>query len=117
MKFIKKNKWALLASFFIPLILMVIVLAMTGIYWGSSRSILAGDAYHQYVAIHSLYRNILHSGGSQGFLYTFASGLGLNLYAFSAYYMGSFVFIYHHKIWPNWSVIICQFQKYVSKAF
>ena len=63
MKFIKKNKWALLASFFIPLILMVIVLAMTGIYWGSSRSILAGDAYHQYVAIHSLYRNILHSGG------------------------------------------------------
>ncbi len=91
MKFIKKNKWALLASFFIPLILMVIVLAMTGIYWGSSRSILAGDAYHQYVAIHSLYRNILHSGGSQGFLYTFTSGLGLNLYAFSAYYMGSFL--------------------------
>lgn len=49
---------------------------------GSSRSILAGDAYHQYVAIHSLYRNILHSGGSSGFLYTFTSGLGLNLYAF-----------------------------------
>ncbi|QNL91230.1 YfhO family protein [Lactococcus lactis] len=91
MKFIKKNKWALLASFFIPLLLMVIVLAMTGIYWGSSRSILAGDAYHQYVAIHSLYRNILHSGGSSGFLYTFTSGLGLNLYAFSAYYMGSFL--------------------------
>lgn len=69
-------------KFFIPLLLMVIVLAMTGIYWGSSRSILAGDAYHQYVAIHSLYRNILHSGGSSGFLYTFTSGLGLNLYAF-----------------------------------
>ena len=91
MKFIKKNKWSLLASFLLPLVLMAIILAITGIYWGSSRSILAGDAYHQYVAIHSLYRNILHSGGSQGFLYTFTSGLGLNLYAFSAYYMGSFL--------------------------
>lgn len=90
MKFIKNNKWALLVSFTLPLLLMAAALAMTGIYWGSGRSVLAGDAYHQYVAIHSLYRNILHSGGTQGFLYTFTSGLGLNLYAFSAYYMGSF---------------------------
>lgn len=91
MKFITKNKWGILASFFIPLLLMALALFLSGIYWGSTRSILAGDAYHQYVAIHALYRNILHSAGTQGFFYTFTSGLGLNLYAFSAYYMGSFL--------------------------
>jgi uncharacterized membrane protein YfhO len=90
MKFIRKNKWSLLASFLLPILLIGLALFATGIYWGSERSILAGDAYHQYVAVQSLYRNILHSGGKQGFLYTFTSGLGLNLYAFSAYYMGSF---------------------------
>lgn len=88
--FIKKNKWFLGLSVVIPLALMGIVLFANGIYWGSSRSILAGDSYHQYVALHALYRNILHSGGHEGFFYTFTSGLGLNLYAFSAYYMGSF---------------------------
>lgn len=88
--FIKKNKWFLILSFILPLLLMATILAANGIYWGSSRSLLAGDAYHQYVAIQSLYRTILHSAGTQGFFYTFTSGLGLNLYAFSAYYMGSF---------------------------
>ncbi|MFC4652817.1 YfhO family protein [Lactococcus nasutitermitis] len=91
LKFIKNYKWALLASFFVPLLLVLVVLATNGIYWGSGRSLLAGDAYHQYVAVLSLFRNILHSGGQQGFLYTFTSGLGLNLYAFAAYYMGSFL--------------------------
>jgi len=86
--FIKENKWLILLSFIIPSLLMGVGLAALGIYWGSGTSILAGDAYHQYVAIHSLYSNTLHH--NSGFLYTFTSGLGLNLYAFSAYYMGSF---------------------------
>ncbi|WP_374286653.1 YfhO family protein [Lactococcus sp.] len=88
--FIKKNKWFLLLSFVVPLLLMGIILAANQIYWGSTRSILAGDSYHQYVALHALYDNILHSAGKQGFFYTFTSGLGMNLYAFAAYYMGSF---------------------------
>lgn len=89
-KFVKKNKWWLLLSFFVPLVMMAVILGTNQIYWGSSRSILAGDSYHQYVALHSLYSNILHSAGRNGFFYTFTSGLGLNLYAFAAYYMGSF---------------------------
>lgn len=87
--FIKKNMWLLLGSFVLPAGLLAVAFAFLGIYWGSDTSILAGDAYHQYVAIHTLYRDILHNS-NLGFLYTFTNGLGLNLYAFSAYYMGSF---------------------------
>ncbi|WP_252899419.1 YfhO family protein [Lactococcus fujiensis] len=46
---------------------MAVILGTNQIYWGSSRSILAGDSYHQYVALHSLYSNILHSAGRNGF--------------------------------------------------
>ncbi|WP_081166487.1 YfhO family protein [Lactococcus garvieae] len=87
--FIKKNIWLMIGSFVLPIGLLGIAFASLGIYWGSDVSTLAGDAYHQYVAIHTLYRDILHNG-NLGFLYTFTNGLGLNLYAFSAYYMGSF---------------------------
>ncbi|WP_251713546.1 YfhO family protein [Lactococcus ileimucosae] len=87
--FIKKNMWLLLGSFVLPAGLLAVAFAFLGIYWGSDTSILAGDAYHQYVAIHTLYRDILHNS-NLGFLYAFTNGLGLNLYAFSAYYMGSF---------------------------
>lgn len=87
--FIKKNIWFMIGSFILPAGLLGVALAFIGIYWGSDTSILAGDAYHQYVAIHTLYRDTLHNS-NLGFLYTFTNGLGLNLYAFSAYYMGSF---------------------------
>lgn len=53
--------------FFVPLVMMAVILGTNQIYWGSSRSILAGDSYHQYVALHSLYSNILHSAGRNGF--------------------------------------------------
>ncbi|GBG97376.1 YfhO family protein [Lactococcus termiticola] len=88
--FIKKYKFALIAAFLIPAVLLGLAYALEGIYWGSGTSVLAGDAYHQYVAVLSMYGNILHHPDQLGFLYTFTSGLGLNLYAFSAYYMGSF---------------------------
>lgn len=74
--FIKKNMWLLLGSFVLPAGLLAVAFAFLGIYWGSDTSILAGDAYHQYVAIHTLYRDILHNS-NLGFLYTFTNGLGL----------------------------------------
>ena len=123
LNFIKQYKWTLLASFFLPALLVGLGLWATGIYWGSARSILAGDAYHQYVALHSLYRNILHSGGTQGFLYTFTSGLGLNLYAFSAYYMGSFfmplTFFFDVKNMPDalWLMTLLKFGAIGLSAF
>ena len=85
--FIKKNKLALLISFLIPLLIMLLNFALIGIYWGSDKTVLAGDAYHQYVAFHTLFSDILHHGS--GFFYTFTSGLGLNFLSFSSYYLGS----------------------------
>lgn len=84
----QKNKIALILSFLLPLGIMAISFAILGIYWGSSKTVLAGDAYHQYVSFHSLFSSILHTGS--GFLYTFTSGLGLNFLSFSSYYLGVF---------------------------
>jgi len=60
-----------------------------GIYWNSDTSPLLGDGFHQYVIFDLNLRNILH--GSDSLFYTFTSGLGLNFYAFSSYYLGSFL--------------------------
>ena len=58
-----------------------------GIYWNSETSPLLGDGFHQYVIFDVTLRNILHGNGS--LFYTFTSGLGLNFYALSSYYLGS----------------------------
>ena len=60
-----------------------------GIYWNSETSPLLGDGFHQYVIFDVTLRNILHGNGS--LFYTFTSGLGLNFYALSSYYLGSFL--------------------------
>ena len=60
-----------------------------GIYWNSDTSPLLGDGFHQYVIFDVALRNILHENGS--LFYTFTSGLGLNFYALSSYYLGSFL--------------------------
>ena len=60
-----------------------------GIYWNSETSPLLGDGFHQYVIFDVALRNILHGNGS--LFYTFTSGLGLNFYALSSYYLGSFL--------------------------
>ncbi|WEV60562.1 YfhO family protein [Streptococcaceae bacterium ESL0729] len=86
--FVKKNKLPLVASFFLPALILTIIYSIFGIFWNGGTTVLAGDAYHQYVNAHALYRDIMHSG--KGFFYTFTSGLGLNLYSFSSYYLGSF---------------------------
>ncbi|URZ87669.1 YfhO family protein [Floricoccus penangensis] len=87
-EFIRENKYSLPASFFIPAIIMIIIYATFGVSWKGEKTVLASDAYHQYVNAHVLYRNLMHNG--KGFLYTFTSGLGLNIKAFASYYMGSF---------------------------
>ncbi|WP_460023618.1 YfhO family protein [Lactovum odontotermitis] len=91
LNFIRKNRLALLLSFMLPLFIVALAYLANGIYWGSQTSVLAGDAYHQYVGAHALFSRLLHQGG--GLLYTWTSGLGLNLYAFSSYYMGSFFLV------------------------
>ena len=68
---------------------MIGVYLSQGIYWNSDNSPLLGDGFHQYVIFDIALRNILHGNGS--LFYTFTSGLGLNFYALSSYYLGSFL--------------------------
>ena len=68
---------------------MIGVYLSQGIYWNSDTSPLLGDGFHQYVIFDVTLRNILHGNGS--LFYTFTSSLGLNFYALSSYYLGSFL--------------------------
>lgn len=78
-----------LAAFFLPVLIMIGVLYSQKIYPGSERTILTSDGFHQYVIFATELRNILHGDGS--LFYTFTSGLGLNFYALTSYYLGSFL--------------------------
>lgn len=88
-KIFTKTSIYYLLSFLIPLTIISIVLAFQGIWWGSDTTILASDGFHQYVIFNQTLRNALHGDGS--LFYTFTSGLGLNFYALSSYYLGSFL--------------------------
>lgn len=89
MKLFFKTYWTYFVSFIIPLLIMTGVYLSQGIYWNSDTSPLLGDGFHQYVIFDVTLRNILHGNGS--LFYTFTSGLGLNFYALSSYYLGSFL--------------------------
>ena len=89
MKLFFKTYWTYFVSFIIPIIIMIGVYLSQGIYWNSDTSPLLGDGFHQYVIFDVALRNILYGNGS--LFYTFTSGLGLNFYALSSYYLGSFL--------------------------
>lgn len=89
MKLFFKTYWTYFVSFIIPVIIMIGVYLSQGIYWNSDNSPLLGDGFHQYVIFDIALRNILH--GNSSLFYTFTSGLGLNFYALSSYYLGSFL--------------------------
>lgn len=89
MKLFFKTYWTYFVSFIIPVIIMTGVYLSQGIYWNSDISPLLGDGFHQYVIFDVTLRNIIHGNGS--LFYTFTSGLGLNFYALSSYYLGSFL--------------------------
>ena len=89
MKLFFKTYWTYFVSFIIPVVIMTGVYLSQGIYWNSDNSPLLGDGFHQYVIFDIALRNILHGNGS--LFYTFTSGLGLNFYALSSYYLGSFL--------------------------
>lgn len=102
-KIFTKTSIYYLLSFLIPLTIISIVLAFQGIWWGSDTTILASDGFHQYVIFNQTLRNALHGDGS--LFYTFTSGLGLNFYALSSYYLGSFlsplVFLFDLQSMPD----------------
>ena len=87
-KYIQKNILYILAAFFIPIFIMIGVYASIDIYWGSSRSVLASDAFSQFSNFHASFRNVLLR--KQSLFYTWNAALGLNYFALAAYYLGGF---------------------------
>lgn len=85
-EFLRKNGWYMLASFFIPVLIMILVYYSRGIYWNSSTSILSSDSFSQYSNFHLSLKHVF-SGKASPF-YTFDLGMGLNYYAFMSYYLG-----------------------------
>ena len=82
-----KNNWPyMLASFFIPFLIMAIIYLSIGIYPGSSRSVLASDAFSQFSNFHASFNNVLH--GKQSLFYTWNASLGLNYLSLISYYLG-----------------------------
>lgn len=86
--FYQKNKAYLLASFFIPFGIMVFIYLTIGVFPGSSRSILASDAFSQFSNFHASFRNVLL--GKQSIFYTWNASLGLNYLSLISYYLGGF---------------------------
>ncbi|MDT2757135.1 YfhO family protein [Enterococcus asini] len=97
-QFIKANKRYLLASFALPVLIMALVYLTLGIYPGSSRSVLASDAFSQFSNFHASFRNMML--GKQGFFYTWNASLGLNYLSLVSYYLGG-VFTPIVILFPN----------------
>ncbi|GAA3008111.1 YfhO family protein [Tetragenococcus solitarius] len=101
--FLQKNKWYIIASFFIPVIVMAIIYLTIGIYPGSDRSVMASDAFSQFSNFHASFRNALL--GKQSFLYTWNASLGLNYLSLISYYLGGFftplVLFFPNQLMPD----------------
>ncbi|MCB5954980.1 YfhO family protein [Enterococcus sp. CWB-B31] len=84
-RFVKEHYLAMILSFSIPVLLMVVAYYSIEIYPGSERSILATDSFAQYANFHASFNNVLH--GKQSIFYTWSGSLGLNYWALAAYYL------------------------------
>ena len=86
----------LLAAFFVPIVIMIIIFIQRGIFPFGEESFLRTDMYHQYAPFFSEFQYKLRNGGS--LLYSWDVGMGVNFAALYAYYLAS----------PfNWLLILC----------
>lgn len=101
--FLKKEGKYALSAFFIPFFIMFFAYLSIGIYWGSSRSVLASDAFSQFSNFHASFRNVLH--GEQSIFYTWNASLGLNYWSLISYYLGGIftplVFFFKNESIPD----------------
>ncbi len=86
----------LLAAFFVPIIIMVLIFIQRGIFPFGEQSFLRTDMYHQYAPFFSEFQHKLTSGGS--LLYSWDVGMGVNFAALYAYYLASPL---------NWLLVLC----------
>lgn len=84
---IRKERATLLAAFLLPVVVMLILFIINGIYPFGGRSFLSGDLYHQYMPFFSeLLRKV---GGGEGLDFSFNVGIGSNFLALFVYYLAS----------------------------
>ncbi|MHC5216526.1 YfhO family protein [Enterococcus sp. LJL128] len=74
------------ANFVLPVLILAFVYWQADIYLGSERSVLTSDSFTQYSHFLAGFHNVLKGEGS--LLYTWYGSLGLNYWAFAAYYLG-----------------------------
>ena len=86
----------LLAAFFVPVIIMIIIFAQRGIFPFGEECFLRTDMYHQYAPFFSEFQHKLTQGGS--LLYSWDIGMGVNFSALYAYYLASPL---------NWFLFFC----------
>ncbi len=86
----------LVAAFFVPVIVMIIIFAQRGIFPFGEESFLRTDMYHQYAPFFSEFQHKLTHGGS--LLYSWDIGMGVNFSALYAYYLASPL---------NWLLVLC----------
>ena len=101
--FFRENGRYAAASFLIPFLILALVYLSIGIYPGSSRSILASDAFSQFSNFHASFRNVLL--GKQSIFYTWNASLGLNYLSLISYYLGGIftplVFFFPNQMMPD----------------
>ena len=87
MKKQRQGRVILALSFFMPVIVMLVLFAVKNIYPFGDRSFLSGDLYHQYMPFFS---ELLHKiRGGEGFDFSFNVGIGSNFLALFVYYLAS----------------------------
>ena len=93
---ILKPSDGMVAAFFVPIAVMIIIFAQRGIFPFGEECFLRTDMYHQYAPFFSEFQYKLTHGGS--LLYTWDIGMGVNFSALYAYYLASPV---------NWLLFLC----------
>lgn len=91
----------MIAAFFVPVIVMIIIFAQRGIFPFGEECFLRTDMYHQYAPFFSEFQYKLTHGKS--LLYSWDIGMGVNFSALYAYYLASPV---------NWLLLLCP-KKYI----
>ena len=83
----KSKNLILFASFLVPLLIMLVLFIIRGIYPFGDRSFLFSDMYHQYMPFFSEFLRKIKAG--EGLAYSYNVGIGSNFLALYVYYLAS----------------------------
>ena len=82
-----KENYIYIFSFIVPIMLMVVIYALIGIYLTGDKTIVNSDMYLQYVGFLGHIKDVLK--GEANLFYSFSKSLGGNTVGLFAYYMSS----------------------------